>query len=212
MEKILSSLYEVVCEEATKLSHKGIFKEAFQFEDKICGAIKFSAEKGIYVSPPREILNLPTFSGNKYQVDCFFTYNKITYAVECKRRQITTRDQIYYFNSILLDYVLGLKVHHIDHFVKGIFISTAPIDDNSLKYCIVYAITVIHPDFPPIEYMLSKAADENLKRALMILQEKLPHLNPLFKEGQVDNLHRDALNLLDEYKYLIGLWKVHRGG
>jgi hypothetical protein len=212
MEKILSSLYEIVCQEATKLSHKGMVKEAFQFEDKICDAIKFSAEKDTYVSSPREILNLPTFSGNKHQVDCFFTYNKITYVAECKRRQIATKDQIYYFNSILLDYVLGLKVQHIDHFVKGIFISTAPIDDNSLRYCIVYAITVIHPDFPPMEYMLSKTADENLNCALKTLYEKLPGLNPLFKEERIDYLHWNSLSLLDEYKFLIELWKARLSG
>lgn len=161
----------------------------------------------IKVSPPRRILNLPTLSGVKHQVDCFFTYDRTTCVIECKRRQFTTIEQVSYFNSILIDYILGLKVQRADHLVNGIFVSTAPLDDGSLKYCIVYAITVIHPDFPPIIHMLNTTKDEDLKRALKILNEKLPTVHPLYRENELNELDRSSLSLLNEYTHLISHWK-----
>jgi hypothetical protein len=212
LQKVLQELYLLVRREGLAIGGAGGTSDAgHTFEDTVSRRIHaLSKDLGFQSTPARHTLELPTLSGTKHQIDCSFNIAEVSYLVECKRRKASAKDQIHYFNSVIADYTLGLRLRNAGHLVKGIFLSTAPVDDNSLAYSLAYGLAVIDPAHPPIEFLVAREKDESLKRAIVAFGEKVPPFNPL---------HRDRLNqefapetLLREYKFLLSHVKMPSGG
>ena len=110
---------------------------------------------GLRPNPPRHTLNYPTFSGGSYQFDASFSLGDVTYVIECKRTKMPAKGHIHYFNSQILDYLLGAKIRKQNLVMKGIFLSTVKVRESSMIYAIANGITVIDPVSPPLEYMVS---------------------------------------------------------
>ncbi len=143
----------------------------------------------------------------KHQFDCWFGRENLDYVVECKRRKIATKEQIYYLNARIIDYILGLRKvdGKMDRRIKGVFVSTAPVDDNSLAYSFAYGITVIEPMSPPIECLLLGSHDSSLTDALTRLQTVVPKFNPIFDDKY--EIEPSPETLVKDYRYLIKLTK-----
>jgi len=205
IDSLLSTLYLLVKEETKKTKGKTDIGAAHVFEDTTAQKIYHHAkELGLQPNPQRYTLNYPTFSGNTYQFDASFRLGNITYVIECKKRKMAAREHIYYFNSKVLDYVLGARVRGGSFPMKGIFISTVKVGKTSMIYAIAYGILVIDPSSPPVEHMMATVVPNSaLWRALQDLKGKLPnlHVSDFDVAGS-----RPAADLYNHYRFLCERW------
>lgn len=200
---VLGELYVLVRREGKAIGGTpGTSGGGHTFEDSVSRRIHgLSKDLGFRSISARHTLELPTFSGIRHQIDCSFDIADISYLLECKRRKMSTKDQIHYFNSVIADYTLGLRLKNANRSVKGIFLSTAAIDDNSLAYSLAYGLSIIDPVHPPLELLISREKDESLKSALVALREKIPPFNPLHYDRLAQEVAPETL--LREYKFLL---------
>lgn len=181
LDDVLVSLYDLVRFEARTISSTGTTTAGgHSFEDLVSQKVHgLSRKLGFLSNPARHTLDLPTFSGIKHQFDCSFTLDDILFLVECKRRKMSTKEQIYYFNSTVSDYVLGCRLRGLQKKLGALFLSTAEVDNNSLNYALSYGITVIDPTHPPIGVLVKQSKDSELTIALERLRSEIPNESPL---------------------------------
>ncbi len=203
LSKVLSELYELTVKEAESMGkRRGTTEEGHSFEDVVSHTIhRMSKDVGFRSISARHTLELPTFSGIRHQFDCSFVLDDVIYLVECKRRKVSMKAQIHYFNSIVTDYVLGLKLRNENPMIKGVFLSTAELDDNSIAYATAYGLTVVDPAHPPLEYLIAKENNPDLRRALFALKEKVPSVSPLRNNRLFQE--QTPMTLLREYEFLM---------
>lgn len=178
---------------------------AHAFEDATAQKIYFHAKGlGLRPTPPRHTLNYPTFSGDTHQFDASFRVGNITYVIECKKRKMAAKEHIHYFNSKVLDYVLGARARGESFPMKGIFLSTVEVGEASMIYAIAYGIMIIDPVSPPIEHMMATVSRNSpLWRALQDLKDKLPNLH--VSDFNVAD-RRPATDLYNQYRFLRKRW------
>lgn len=205
--EIYGRVYDLVINEAKLVEDSGSSsKSGHTFEDVVARGIYDACYRTSYqCKPARHTPNLPTFSGMKHQFDCWFGKENLDYVIECKRRKASTKDQIYYLNARIIDYILGLKKEdgNFDRRIKGIFVSTAPVDDNSLAYAFAYGMTVIEPLSPPLELLLIDCKEHSTVEAVHRLEQALPKFNPIFDDTYELQLNPETL--VRDYRYLVKL-------
>jgi hypothetical protein len=200
IEVLLGSLYDLVVEESNKRVEGSKSIAGHGFEDTTADKIVRQAKDlGLKPNPPRFTPRLPTLSGNLYQYDVSFVHNGVIFLAECKRRELTGREHVFYLGSRILDHVLGARLKGKSISVRGIFISTTDLPESAWLYALAYGITILEPSSPPIEWILTRLPPDSLLK------------NPLHK--LVGDIHEltDALNpsrrrspkdILKEYQYL----------
>jgi len=202
---LLAEVYDLVRKHRSadqRVSHEG-----HEFENEVVRTIsRYERELDLKIFDPRKTLPFQTYSSILPQLDGVFKIGAVYYFIECKHRKSVTAEQIGYFNSKLLDYSLGAHVRGKKQIVKGMFLATSPIGDNHLMYALSYGIIVIDPETPPLFHMLKTAKNNDLKKALNRLYEKLEH--PFdYIEPAIINPER----LVREYRYLAKKWLQDRG-
>jgi len=204
---LLNNLHSLVTQEASRGRLSNASKEGHIFEDKVF-------EKLNEFAPPiskikvRNVLELPTFSGiTNHQFDCTFMFEGIQYVVECKRQSSgASKNQIYYFNSTIVDHILGIKADGLSNQIKGIFLSTTDFDSNSMIYGITNAIHVITPKFPPIEALLTSVNnDSDIARMINQTITHLPQKNPFYDD--ISRYDRSPAQIYLEYRNILSLWQ-----
>jgi len=138
------------------LAKEASSKEGFSFEDRVSHrAYECIRKYPVSVLPPRSTLNYPTVSGLRHQFDGIVMDGNTFFVIECKRRGVALINQVFSFNSKILDY--ALKDSFTSNFqIKGIFLCTAKITENIRKYALAYGILPIDLTLPPIEVMIDK--------------------------------------------------------
>jgi hypothetical protein len=175
IDKLIVSLFTLICDEC-KTPIKSSSKEGFSFEDRVSQkAYAHMRKYPVMVLPPRSTLNYPTISGLKHQFDGIVVDENIFYVIECKKRGTAVIDQVFSFNSKILDY--ALKDEFSNNFqIKGIFLCTAEITDNIRKYAFAYGILPIDSTLPPLQAIIDQIPEKDilrdelveLKRRLMV--------------------------------------------
>ena len=218
IENLLAYLFEIV-ETESKTLRKTISssKAGFKLEDSIClkiaeFCIKYRMDY-VNVYPPRYDLDLPTFSGERHQLDLVIQHNNTYFLGESKRREGkgATKDQLRCFSAKLIDYGLGAYKSHLNTFFRGLFLSTDNIPDPTAVYAIGCGITVISPYFPPVEYLLSELDEASmLRKNLNELKKEISVPWPSILECSI--LRREAHEILESYKQYLALWKEEVAG
>ena len=209
--EILAELHDLVCHEASSVPPTGTTPAGgHSFENLVSQRLHgLSKEWDFRSNPARYTLDRPTFSGIRHQIDSLFILESRMYLLECKRRKISTKEQMHYFNSIISDYVLGSRLRGQHYRYKGIFLSTAQVDSNSLTYAMSFGITVVDPVHPPVEVMMKRSKDANFRTALSLLLGRMPGENPLY-DSRLEQEFLPA-DLLREYEFLASRWSSGRG-
>lgn len=172
IDRVIMVLYDVVSEESKVMDKKSSSKEGFSFEDRVSQKA-YECIRGypISVLPPRSTLNYPTVSGLKHQFDGIVSESNIFYVIECKKRGITVIDQVFSFNSKILDYALDEEFAK-NLRIKGIFLCTARINDNIRKYALAHRILPLDSTLPPLQVMINKTErKDRLRQELEELKE-----------------------------------------
>jgi len=172
IDKLIVTLFAILgdeCKAATKPSSK----EGFSFEDRVSKKAYAQIRKyPVTVFPPRSTLNYPTVSGLKHQFDGIVMDGNTFYVIECKKRGAAVIDQVFSFNSKILDYALKDAFAH-DFQIKGIFLCTAEVNENIRKYALAYGILPIDSTLPPVQVMIDQIRENNKLRSELIELKKL---------------------------------------
>jgi len=166
IDKVIVALYDLLVEEAKKFDEERSTREGFSFEERVSKrAYEHIRKYPVSVLPPRSTLNYPTISGLRHQFDGIIADGNTFFVIECKRRGLALIDQIFSFNSKILDY--AFKDSFASNFrIKGIFLCTAKITENIRKYALAYGILPMDLTLPPLEVMIDK-----MKRSDSMLQD-----------------------------------------
>lgn len=203
IDRVIMILYDVLSEESKVRNKKSSVKEGFSFEDRVSQKA-YECIRGypISVFPPRSTLNYPTVSGLKHQFDGIVSESNIFYVIECKKRGITVIDQVFSFNSKILDYALEEEFTK-DFRIKGIFLCTARINDNIRKYALAHGILPLDLTLPPIQVMINKTEhNDRLRQELEELKQLLMLPQPIALKSRV-NIHE----LFQRYTISYQKWK-----
>jgi hypothetical protein len=168
IDELMSVLFALLHDECNVQTEATPTKEGFSFEDHVSQRAYQQIRKyPITVLPPRSTLNYPTVSTLRHQFDVTEVNENTFFVVECKKRGTTLIDQVFSFNSKILDY--ALEDRFADHFgIKGIFLSTAEMNDNIRKYAFAYGMIPIDPTFPPIQSMINHTNESDEFRQELI--------------------------------------------
>jgi hypothetical protein len=209
IEKLLGSLYDLVVEESEKPVSGSRSKAGHGFEDATADEIvKRARELGLKPNPPRYTPKLPTLSGNLYQYDASFIHSGVTFLAECKRREMTGREHVFYLGSRILDHVLGARLKGKTLSIRGIFMSTTDLPESAWLYALAYGITILEPSSPPIEWIITRLAQDSVLRdPLQKLVEDISGMS----DPMNPNRRRSPQEVLKEYRYLgrRGLAEAH---
>lgn len=205
--EVLREFYEQLIKDKTDNTKLSFSKMGHIFEDDISAILKsFSDISEVKV---RRSIGYPTMSGiTDHQFDCSFKYKGKMHVIECKRQnQLASKNQIYYFNSIIIDHILGMKVDGLNEELYGIFLSTSDLDDKSMVYAITCGIKFVTPNYPPLEYLLSKIESESeFGRSVRFTMSLMPNKNPLLRDPIIRNNPSPA-QLFEQYLSLLTEWK-----
>jgi hypothetical protein len=172
IDKLIVTLFTLIGDEC-KASIKPSSKEGFSFEDRVSKKAYTHIRKyPVTVFPPRSTLNYPTVSGLKHQFDGIVVDENTFYVIECKKRGTAVIDQLFSFNSKILDYALK-DAFASDFQIKGIFLCTAEVNENIRKYALAYGIFPIDSTFPPIQVMIDQIPENDKLRSELIELKKL---------------------------------------
>jgi hypothetical protein len=173
IDKLIIALYNLLVEEEKTLTKELSSREGFSFEDRVSHrAYECIRKYPVSVLPPRSTLNYPTVSGLRHQFDGIVIDGETFFVIECKRRGLALIDQVFSFNSKILDYALQ-DSFAINFRIKGIFLCTAKVTENIRKYALAYGILPIDSTLPPIEVMIDKMKDNNRTKEELIEMKKL---------------------------------------
>ncbi len=208
IDELLSRLYLLVKEEARAAAQSGTSAGGgHRFEEATAQKVYAHArDLGLRPNPPRHTLERPTLSGIQHQFDSSFAFGDSVYVIECKRRNITAKEHVFYFSSKILDYMLGASVVGEVLPMQGIFLSTTDVGVSSMIYAIAYGMIVVAPSSPPLEHMLlTLPKDLALFRAVAELRTKFSNLADiglsLTKGSRIP-----PADLYREYKFLRLRW------
>jgi len=203
IDKVIIILYDVLSEESKVTTKKSSVKEGFSFEDRVSQKV-YERIRGypISVFPPRSTLNYPTVSGLKHQFDGLMSDNNIFYVVECKKRGVTVIDQVFSFNSKILDY--ALEEEFTKNFrIKGIFLCTARMNANIRKYALAHGILPLDLTLPSLQVMINKTEhNDRLRQELEELKHLLMLPQPIALKSRL-NIHE----LFQRYMISYQKWK-----
>lgn len=203
IDRVIMKLYSILSEESKVMDKKSSVKDGFSFEDRVSQKA-YECIRGypISVSPPRSTLNYPTVSGLKHQFDGIVSESNIFYVIECKRTGMTVIDQVFSFNSKILDYALE-KEFTKDFQIKGIFLCTARINNNIKKYALAHRILPLDSTLPPIQVMINKTEhNDRLRQELEELKQLVMLSQPIASKSRV-NIHE----LFQRYIISYQKWK-----
>ncbi len=149
------------------------------FEDATSQLVYSHArECGLKAHPARQTLNMPTRSGNSYQFDASFSQGETVYFVECKRRQISAVEHVYYFGSKVLDH--NIVTYERGLHVKGIFLSSVEVGESSMQFGLAFGMRIIDPSNPPLEELYALCENkQRMRRAIRRLWQSLEAVDPL---------------------------------
>lgn len=203
IDKLIVALYDLLVEEKKTLTRKPSSKEGFSFEDRVSRKVYERIRKyPVSVFPPRSTLNYPTVSGLRHQFDGIVSEGNTFFVIECKRRGVALIDQVFSFNSKILDYALEDSFSS-DFQIKGIFLCTAKITENIRKYALAYGILPVDPMLPPIEFMLNRTKEGDEIRQELIKMKKLLSLpQPIVLESR-----RNGHELFQRFMICYQKWK-----
>lgn len=198
------ALYNLLVEETKAFAKEATSKEGFSFEDRVSHrAYECIRKYPVSVLPPRSTLNYPTVSGLRHQFDVTVMDGNTFFVIECKRRGLALIDQIFSFNSKILDYALKDSFSS-DFRIKGIFLCTAKITENIRKYALAYGILPIDSKLPPIEVMIDKTtASDRIREELMELKKMLSMPQPIALKSSWN-----CYELFQKYTICYQKWKV----
>ena len=175
LSQVLCELYELVKTQPKGPGGSAAQAEGFSFEEKVSDTIfnvakQIGDDEFVPFHARYELLN-PTLSGNHYQFDASFLYQRVFFAIECKKKQIPTNENLYYFAAKLIDYEI-VALHK--GAISGIFLSTSKIGDAAKSYAIAYGIAAIDPNWPPLDYLISETPTATpLAKALQKLKVRI---------------------------------------
>src|SRR2546426_10243230 len=198
LDPVYRELYALTKEEESRPNTGSRIQAGHSFEDETFQAVYSRArECDLKALPPRQKLDLPTASGNQYQFDATFTHGGTFYLLECKRRQITAMEHVYYFASKVMDHRLALRTNGPR--LKGIFLSSVEVGQSSLRFGFGFGLTIIDPKNPPLCELYARTSEKNaaLSRAIGKLQDQLDSVDPLKLQS-----NPNPLTLLRSYEYL----------
>ena len=187
IDKLIVALYDLLAEETRILDKEASTREGFSFEDRVSQrAYECIRKYPVCVLPPRSTLNYPTVSGLKHQFDGIIIDGNAFFVIECKRRGLALIDQIFSFNSKILDY--ALKDSFASNFrINGIFLCTAKINENIRKYALAYGVLPIDLTLPPIEVMIDKVKrGDSLREDLIKIKKLLTFPQPTTLKSRCD--------------------------
>ncbi|HEY4699245.1 MAG TPA: hypothetical protein VIH27_02590 [Nitrososphaerales archaeon] len=197
----------MVVEESHLEATLGPSTTGHQFEGKVAANLR-KYQPPLSDIENRRYLPYPTYSGMRHQYDCIFKLDGIIYVIECKRQsQDASKNQIYYFNSLITDHILGIKADKLTNELRGIFVSTTDLDDNSMIYATTNGIRIVTPKMPPLEYMLGKVeGNRYLKKNIEHLLSVIMVKSPLFSDSI---MRRDPLpaTIHEEYMSILVEWR-----
>jgi len=202
IDKLIVALYDLLVEE-TKSAKEASSKEGFYFEERVSQrAYECIRKYPVSVLPPRSTLNYPTVSGLKHQFDGIVMDGNTFFVIECKRRGLALIDQVFSFNSKILDY--ALEDSFASNFrIKGIFLCTAKITENIRKYALAYGILPIDSTLPPIEVMIDKMErSDGMREDLIELKKLLSLPQPAALKS-----HCDGHELFQRFMICYQKWK-----
>src|SRR5947209_1245877 len=208
--RVINLLYEIVKEEHLAERNRYSSAAGHDFENSVADKLR-QLEPVISDIKTRRPTIYPTLSGIRtHQYDCSFNFNSTTYVIECKKQgQAASKNQIYYFNSTILDHIMGIKSNALSNDIRGIFLSTTDLDGKSIIYAMTNAIKVITPNYPPLELMISRAdGSSDMANSLKRILSQLPARNPLFCNA-INRMDPTPAELFENYKALLIEW-YHR--
>ena len=203
IDKLIVALYNLLTEDRKTLNKKASSREGFSFEDRVSQRVHECIRKyPVSVFPPRSTLNYPTVSGLRHQFDGIVREGNTFFVIECKRRGVALIDQVFSFNSKILDYALKDSFSS-DFRIKGIFLCTAKITENIRKYALAYGILPMDSTLPPIEVMLNKTkASDRIREELIEMKKVLALPQPIALKS-----HWDRHELFRRYMICYQKWK-----
>jgi len=174
IDKLIQILFDLLKDESKAYTRQHSSREGFSFEDRVSQkAYERIRKYPVTVLPPRSTLNYPTVSGLRHQFDGVVIDGNTLYVMECKKRGIAVIDQVFSFNSKILDYALK-DAFASDFQIKGIFLCTAAINENIRKYALAYGIVPIDSTLPPIQVMIDRTQKgDDLRQELVNLRQLL---------------------------------------
>ncbi len=197
LDPLFRGLYGLTRNQNVNPVDESRIKAGHSFEDATARLV-YSHEKqcGLKAFPPRQIMNIPTRSGNSYQFDASFSHGDTTYVVECKRRQLSAAEHVPYFVSKVLDHSFAIRGRGAR--IRGIFLSSVEVGRNALQFGFAFGLRIITPSDPPLEevYPLCKN-NEAMKRAVKQLWMQLDSVDPL-----IDVTGPNPQTLLRSYEFL----------
>jgi len=202
-DKLIVTLYNLLVEETKTLAKEASSREGFSFEDRVSQRLYENIRKySVSVLPPRSTLNYPTVSGLKHQFDGVVMDGNTFLVIECKRRGLALIDQVFSFNSKILDYALNDSFSS-DFCIKGIFLSTARLTENIKKYALAYGILAIDSTLPPVEVMIDKMQiGDKMREELLEMKRVLALSQPTALKSR-----RNCHELFQRYIICYQKWK-----
>ena len=163
-------LFQALDDVKTLRLRPGIPSSGKKFEDfmfkQLYQAVRQHGASDVY--PPRYTLRQATSSGIFHQFDLLVRGDELT-AVECKFRKKVGIDALFAFVGKLLDYREP---------PKGIFVTTAELNEDSFCYALAHHISIVCLSLPPVEYMMQYVkSDTDLARRLANLLSHVQHVN-----------------------------------
>lgn len=211
LKQILCSLYELIQVESSLTdADRGPQGEGHDFESRVASSLfglgkQYGSNHNFAALPARYMLREHTYSGNQYQFDAAFIYESVFFGIECKKKEITTNENLYYFGAKIIDYKLGKMKKNI----VGIFLSTSEIENAARNYALAYGITAIDPKWPPVEYLLSKTPENSP------LFHALENLNSNVKRNSImisaQPAWKEPSAVFGNYRNLLSKWNERIG-
>jgi hypothetical protein len=197
LDPLFRSLYALTRQQSVRAKGESRIRAGHSFEDATAQLVySHSRQCGLKAFPPRQIVNMPTLSGNSYEFDASFSHGDILYLLECKRRQLSAAEHVPYFASKVLDH--GIAVRGKGTRIKGIFMSSVEVGPSSMQFGFAFGLRIITPSDPPLEELYSRCEDNGaLKRAVHKLWEQMDSVDPLGKLSGPT-----APTLLKSYEFL----------
>jgi hypothetical protein len=207
IDPILCELYKLLLKEKRKERAPNFRRNkhmGYAFENEVANYIfPLVKDYGFKAYPPRFTPSFKTLSGCRYQIDVSFSKGTSFYAIECKQKEFSTNENLYYFNAKLLDYCFADTATSI----FGIYLSVSTIEESARIYGLAYGLTVIDPDNPPLAYIRENVPkDSNMFEESIKLQQLLDSNRNSFKTGPSETL---ASTINDRYKLLLSRSHLH---
>lgn len=205
LSMLYEALYSLAKDEATYDGEGAPTELGRRFEEKVARTIwKYVRSSRAQPLPLRYTLNLPTISGHKHQFDAGFKAGSTTHLIECKRLKMTSTENIYYFNSKIIDYCLRINPSRSSLKIRGTFISSIEVGDPALTYALAYGLEVIDPVTPPLEVLISTSKDHKFRAAVSRLKEQMPSLEDILSNGY--RIRTNTEEACKKYRFYVRRW------